>query len=295
MRRTLSMILSAALGVLVAGAQTSGKKPCPWDPAAHRVKDIEQKQDKVTECLLRSVHEDGTVDNAYPAVPPELVKTGDPSPLKKQLVAYLKSKAIHAEDLGIPDADLGTGPPTHTYNALYFVIHDTSTPNLLDKDVTQQADIKKATWTWKDIHYNDPNRYKCCAQAHVYITRDGQSASPRFFYVPWRATRYEIVAGDSARGYFVHVDLVQPRSSKDVKLNDNFKLPEPPFEQEQYDRLAQVYVAASIVHGRWLIPAYCAVLDVESGGSHNNPLGFKLDVFATSVSNVFSAVKSQQP
>jgi hypothetical protein len=48
----------------------------------------------------------------------------------------------------------------------------------------------------------------------------------------------------------------------------------------QLDRLALVYVAASVRRGQWLIPAFHAVLDLQVG-THDDPQNFDLNRWAT--------------
>jgi len=57
--------------------------------------------------------------------------------------------------------------------------------------------------------------------------------------------------------------------------NDNVA-PVPGFSDQQLDRLALLYVAASVRRGQWLIPAFHAVLDIGIPDAHDDPQNFDL-------------------
>jgi hypothetical protein len=60
----------------------------------------------------------------------------------------------------------------------------------------------------------------------------------------------------------------------------------------QYDRLALLYVIASVRSQHWLIPAYHAALDADIPNGRDNPLNFDPESFVESIEAV---VKKLQP
>jgi TonB family protein len=61
------------------------------------------------------------------------------------------------------------------------------------------------------------------------------------------------------------------------------RTPDPAFTTAQYDRLALVYVIASVRAERWLVPAFHAAIDAQIPNGHDDPLNFDIDSFARSV------------
>ena len=55
--------------------------------------------------------------------------------------------------------------------------------------------------------------------------------------------------------------------------------PNPAFTPAQYDRLALLYVIASVRSQHWLIPAYHAALDADIPNGHDDPLNFDPESF----------------
>lgn len=199
--------------------------------------------------------------------------------------------------------------------ARYLVIHDTSSPNLCEMPEFPQ-NINDATWTWKGTKWNSVETYRNSRDAHMFITRDGQSVAPqgRTFHTPWRATKIEGPNADTrAKGLFLHIENVQPRRCRpDMsqpgglvpdrryhKLkdghwecrNDHFA-PNPGLSDPQLDRLALVYVAASVRRGTWLIPAYHAAVDDGIADGHDDPQFFDLNRWAERLSMLLQALDS---
>ena len=169
----------------------------------------------------------------------------------------------------------------HAPQARYFVIHDTSAPFLgwqpFPADIDQNPSI------------NNLARYDCkddWALAHVFINRGGQMLLSRELGQPWRSTKFERAAAfeSALKGLFLHIELVQPRGTMPNMGNRNdARAPNPGFSAAQYDRLALVYVIASVRSGRWLIPAFHAAIDSGVCGGHDDPQNFELATFAASI------------
>ena len=176
----------------------------------------------------------------------------------------------------------------------YFVIHDTSSPNFLRREFPADID--------NDRSINNLERYRCSNNiepAHVFVNRSGEILLAHDFDVPWRATKFEMATNFAAalKGLFVHVELVQPRRSEPGRGSHNdYQAPSPGFSAAQYERLALVYVVASRRAGRWLIPAFHAVLDDRIYDKHDDPQNFEFALFAENLEKLLEQLKipSQQ-
>jgi hypothetical protein len=81
----------------------------------------------------------------------------------------------------------------------------------------------------------------------------------------------------------LHVEFIQPRRGAPGHRRNDIAAPTPGFTAVQYDRLALVYMLASVRAGQWLIPAFHAVIDSDIRGGHDDPQNFDLDAFAHSL------------
>ena len=191
------------------------------------------------------------------------------------LRAYLAAQGISEADAGgAIDAPLSraTGRLVAPV-ARYFVIHDTSYPNFLAEPIP--AHINDASWDFNDFTARNP-ALGGGPKGHVYVNRLGASLQVRDFGTPGYASKLE-KDKPSLTGLFLHVELVQPRNSVPGggKGNDGLA-PDPGFTPAQYERLALLYVAASVRKGTWLIPAFHAVLDTGYANGHDDPQNFSL-------------------
>jgi hypothetical protein len=179
-----------------------------------------------------------------------------------------------------PVAQANDGDPAAPY-ARYFVIHDTSVPNFRGRPWPKDID--------SDASINNLNRYVCANKiegAHVFINRRGAVLVGHDLSVPWRATKFEMAVqfGTALKGLFLHVELIQPRRREPGRGRGNdFQAPVPGFTPAQYDTLALVYAIASVRAGRWLIPAFHAVIDEGIRNKHDDPQNFELQAFAHSL------------
>ena len=79
------------------------------------------------------------------------------------------------------------------------------------------------------------------------------------------------------KGLFLHVELIQPRRAAAPRPPQRRANAQPRLSPTaQYDRLALLYVIASVRAGRWLIPAFHAALDADIPNGHDDPLNFDL-------------------
>lgn len=289
-------------------------------------------------CLLRRVPKGGDVSSSpIPRALPEPLESLIGRPVasgaegvrqfRERLRRYLRAHGI-SDDSEVggsvfePLARANNNDPRAPF-ARYLVIHDTSTPNLCE-EAQFPADINKASWAWgnwqiKSTKWNEVSRYRDDKEAHLYITRNGDStaAQGRTFGTPWRATKRERVVGVPSKGLFLHVENVQPRrfeptgaeppsdgrkpdrhyykwEDNEWKCRNDRIAPAEGFSDPQLDRLALVYVAASARRGQWLIPAFHANVDAGIGGGHDDPQNFDLERWSMRLSVLLEALRSQQ-
>lgn len=80
------------------------------------------------------------------------------------------------------------------------------------------------------------------------------------------------------------MELIQPRRrDPSGGANNDAFAPEPGFTAKQLDRLALLYVAASVRRGRWLLPAFHAAVDAGIPDAHDDPQNFDLGGWLASV------------
>ena len=242
-------------------------------------------------CLLSPVRKSANIGDTLDSLPDILQQlVGQTTDLSVDLFRkYLNAQAIGEDDVG---GDL-SAPLARTegqHPAFYFVIHDTSTPNLKSHPFPDDLDSNES------INKLAGYRHSTDAKAHIFVNRKGEVYLGHDFVVPWRATKLEnLFVGVSSRGRFLHVELIQPRRSDPALSAGNDALaPKPGFSSVQYKRLAELYVAASLRAQKWLVPAYHAVLDSGFSGGHDDPQNFDLDVWDAALGNVISEVLSKK-
>jgi hypothetical protein len=207
-----------------------------------------------------------------------------------RLRAWLAQQSISETDVGgAVDAPLSRAVGRLAAPmARYFVIHDTSYPNFLLETIPDH--INDASWDFNDFSLRNP-ALGGGPKGHVYVNRLGASLQVRDFGTPSYASKLE-KDKPSLTGLFLHVELVQPRNSVPGggKGNDGLA-PDPGFTPAQYDRLALLYIAASVRKGTWLIPAFHAVLDTGFANGHDDPQNFSLDEWSASLSRLQAALR----
>lgn len=163
--------------------------------------------------------------------------------------------------------------------ALYFVIHDTSTPFYADEPFPKRLN--------QDLKVNDFTPYMNGSiarepVAHIFLNRVGQIWAGHEFQEAWRATKLESrVIGPRARGRMVHIETVQPRRFLPAaESRGQTYAPKPGFTRDQYRMLAALYVYTSARAGSWLIPAQHNTVDAGIPEAHDDPQNFQLKHFA---------------
>jgi len=230
-------------------------------------------------CLLRKI---------------ELLAVRKPQPLPKVIrhlmerddgpSAEQKAAAIAAlpEPYGAYARQWADAPLSRTVEglpALYFVIHDTSTPFYANEPFPKHLN--------QDLKVNDFTPYmdQTFARepvAHIFLNRVGQIWAGHEFQEGWRATKLESrVVGPRARGRMIHIETVQPRRFLPGAASRGQTYgPKPGFTREQYRMLAALYVYASARSGSWLIPAQHNTVDAGIPDAHDDPQNFELKQFA---------------
>lgn len=282
--------------VLTSGFDTStravqrGPAPCTFSGPA-----LEQAR-----CLLRPVRKYAEVGDEPATLPPALERligreTG-PSVTAEALRRHLTARGISEAEIGgplsRPVSSTSAGTP-----ATYFIIHDTSHPVSERNDPFPPAGMDTTSWPGNGFRgYLNPSdcrarrrnpRAKCEPVAHVFINRLGESATGHDFNQGWRSTQYENQTV-ARRGLFLAVENIQPRR-KDARGIDA-EAPNPGFTDAQLDRLALVYVAASVRRGRWLIPAFHGVIDIRAG-THDDPQNFDLGRWAERLDALLQSIQ----
>ena len=243
-------------------------------------------------CLLRPVLPAGRLGPELATLPAPLDElVGNPVDItRKALVSHLETRGIGPEEIGGPlsrPVSRAAGTTAGSAAARYFVIHDTSTPNLLTA-ASFPGEIDSGRWP-----HNRLERWRrgSASKAHVFVARTGTSLTALDFATPWRATKLENAAGVRSRGLFLHVEMVQPRrSDPGGPPGKNRLAPEPGFTAPQLERLALLYVAVSVRRGEWLIPAFHAAVDGGLLDGHDDPQRFDLGAWARRVAALRAAL-----
>jgi len=255
-------------------------------------------------CLLRQPKIFGNVGltlTSLPAPFDQLLTRPTIDISKEQLRRYLQAQGINEADIGgsldKPVSRTNNNNPSAEL-ARYFIIHDTSTPNLGND--TFPNNINEASW-----EFNNFNKYGSGdnSPAHIIINQVGQSVTRKDFNTPWRSTRREseqFCGVNKCKGLFLAVELVQPRKCQpnsgqtqcSPPRKNDAKSPDPGFTKAQLDRLAVVYIAASVRRGKWLIPAFHVVLDQIVPGGHDDPQNFNLDQWSKQLNDILTEIRS---
>jgi hypothetical protein len=234
-------------------------------------------------CLLRPVMKQQALGAALDHLPSTLAGiVGTKMELSsKQFQGYLKQSAISGKELG----NLGKSPGTT--EASYFVIHDTSSPEVKEFP----ADRDSPTWKW-NTNFLQHKQGEIKPLAHVMTNRVGQSLTMADLGEAHTATKFELcVDRGSKLGLFVHVENIQPRKDIEGKPAGNKgQGPIPGFPDSQYKRLALIYINASVRKGKWLIPAFHAVIDKAYLNGHDDPQNFDLSKFDEAIGANLKAI-----
>ena len=205
---------------------------------------------------------------------------------KTQVKKYIITNSIIEEEVGgnIDSTTSSINVNGKKVNAKYFVIHDVSTPAFKN---TFPANINDSTWSF--------NNSKIWAKkvTHTYVTRTGKCNTVTNFSEGLRATKFELkVLGTISKGLFIHIELVQPRVFPPGNEDNAPVAPTPGFTNIQYQKLALLYICASIRKGEWLVPAFHANIDEKLSDSHDDPQNFETNKFTNQVISLITTLKT---
>jgi hypothetical protein len=268
-------------------------KACPYDAKTMQFVGTAVEQAR---CLLRDVGIQGAVDEPLKKLPAPLEKiVGQKVKIDKAaLRAYLQANKIEETALGGSlDAPLSKAklPGGEEVQAIYFILHDTSSPYL--KDTPFPTDINEASWKGNNLE-----QWLKLPVAHVFVNRTGESITVCNFEETvkrgWGTKFARDFLNADGKGLQLHIELVQPRrrdpNRKPVETNDAIS-PVPGFTAAQYERLALLYVAASVRRGTWLIPAFHAATDAGIKDAHDDPQNFELKVWAKKIDELMKRIE----
>ena len=214
-----------------------------------------------------------------------------------RLARYLTARRIN------PERELG-GAVRPGLPAVYFVIHDTSSPNCSEPDAPGcdapgQLPAARDDPTWQgNRDFGGFAGNPASLKAHVITNRIGASLTAHDLAEHVSHTRFDFCFDAAVkRNLFVGVENIQPRVGQPARpgpgepVNDLIA-PDPGFADPQYERLALIYITASARAGRWLVPAYHAVLDrlYDPPTAHDDPQHFDLGQFSTAVHKLAKAI-----
>ena len=243
---------------------------CPFDST-------EEKE--LARCLIRPVKRGGDVGQA-PSVLPGVLNDLIGQPFDIDL-ARLRTELTNN---GISEASVGGALNQDVVKARFFVIHDTSSPEI--REASFPANINEANGPGNKL----ANWLATTTPTHVFVNRVGDSATKNDFRNVVRGTKYEsgkdisnptkrAQAKEKRSGLFVHIELIQPRR----RTNPNSSFfdigPTPGFTEQQLERLALLYVIASFRTKRWLLPAFHAAVDATIPDAHDDPQNFDLEMW----------------
>jgi len=279
---TIASIFAAILLAAPASAEVGGGCKFDRDTLTFAGSPVEQAT-----CLLRKVKLRGAKeDQPLPPVIRQLMESGGaPSAAQKEaaMAAFPQPYQAYARQYADwPASKTEAGLP-----ALYFVIHDTSTPFYGADKFPRRLDTDHRINAFTP--YMDGTFAKAPV-AHIFLSRYGQIWAGHDFSEAWRATKLESrVIGPAARGRFVHIETIQPRRLiEGFTDRGNTHGPTPGFSKKQYRQLAALYVYASARAGRWLIPGFHATVDDQIPQAHDDPQNFELKKFAKELEKLVS-------
>ena len=194
---------------------------------------------------------------------------------KSALRSWISRKGLDETDLGGSvfdpvSRDGGTGK--NRLYARYFVVEDMSTP-VLAQGSTFPEDMDSADWPYNTLTFYP-------SISHVLVNRLGQSVTKVDFKQALATTKYEDLKPERI-GLMLHVALVQPRIQDEIGLDSI--APEPGFTDAQYERLAMLYIVASVRKGYWLVPAFRAGVEAGIPDAHDSPQHFDLRKWASKI------------
>lgn len=234
-------------------------------------------------CLLRPVKKFANLGDPLQSLPaPFDTLIGQPTEASvtlEQLKRFLIAK-------GIRESDLGGALSIRLSKPRYFVIHDTS-------DFFELSDFP-ANINDETASLNKLSRRVTKKVCHIYINRAGQSATAVVFESPAPPSGTKFGSCNRNRKTeFLHIENIQPRiRDRSVRFSNDAIAPDPGFSEAQLERLALVYLVASVRSGKWLIPAYHSPVDLGFRDRHDDPQNFNLQMWAAKLEQLIAEIGS---
>lgn len=240
-----------------------------------------------TSCLLRFVRKKGSGSDRQPIPAAIADRVAKPTDITTTQLSDCLTK------LGVDAADVGGALVANqaTAKRQYFVIHDTSSPELV-APASFPSNINEASWHGNNIArgWDDMS-----GRVNVLVNRVGASRTMTDISASRSkpAVKLEQTSQVKAsRPLFVHVENIQPRIRPVGSWGH--VAPNPGFSDAQLHRLALVYVVASVRAGHWLIPAFHFNIDsdlYQGVDVHDDPQAFDLAKWGAQIETVIGSCK----
>lgn len=278
----INQILKSVAVLIVTSNVLAAQNVCNRFQATRDRCDLNAGPVEQAKCLLRPVKKFANLGAPLQELPAPLgTLVGQPtSTTRDQLKRFLAAK-------GVREADVGGALTVNLPAAKYFVIHDTS--DLLTSSEFPST-INDATSS-----LNNLSRRVTRKVAHLYIDRTGRSATAVNFEssTPPSGTKFGS-CHRSQRTAFLHIENIQPRiRDRSVRFPNDALAPDPGFSEAQLERLALVYVVASVRSGKWLVPAYHSPIDLGYPDRHDDPQNFDLQVWAEKLRGLIEEIRNE--
>lgn len=266
-------------------------KPCPYNAATLQFTGTPVEQAR---CLLRPNKIGGVLGEPLKNLPKPLEKLiGQKIEFKKEklrrfLLSFENPEMILGGSIDAP-LSAGTLPSGEKIPALYFIIHDTSSPYLDTEPFPAEMEYP----TWKG---NLLDQWLKLPVAHVFVNRAGRSITINPFSETVKSGWGTKLSRDfhkaEGKGLQLHIELIQPRRrDPNGPPKNDLIAPVPGFTGRQYERLALLYICASARRGAWLIPAYHSAIDAGIKDAHDDPQNFELQKFAEKVRSLLKSIR----
>jgi hypothetical protein len=269
---------------LTQSAEASLKGLCKFDTSSLRFKGTPAEQ---TICLMRFVKFKGAGSTIQPI--PDILQSrvGTATDITiDQLKGCLTAANVELASVG--------GNPTvtaATQKLTYFVLHDTSSPEITE-NLGFPPNINDAAWSGNKITSGHSD---LAGKVSFIVNRAGQSrtTTPLGEARSKPATKLEMRSQVSAaRAFFVHVESIMPRLRPAGSWG--YISPSPAFTDAMLERLAWLYVVSSVRAGHWLIPAQHFNIDSDlfpGVDVHDDPQDFDLPKWGEQLAKVVKACK----